>query len=90
VANITRKLRFIHNTIRWDAKPVSHSGESGQSYTATITYTYQIYRSAPKATRVEAQEATADIPTETEDGKYIDIHLGLVVYGWSERTKGKK
>lgn len=59
-----------------DAKPVSHSGESGQSYTATITYTYQIYRSAPKATRVEAQEATADIPTETEGREIYRYSLG--------------
>ncbi|HOV33664.1 MAG TPA: hypothetical protein PLX23_09910 [Candidatus Hydrogenedens sp.] len=59
-----------------DAKPVSHSGESGQSYTATIAYTYRIYRSAPKATRVEAQEATADIPMETEGREIYRYSLG--------------
>lgn len=59
-----------------DAKPVSHSGESGQSYTATIEYAYSIYRSASKSTRAEAQESTADIPAGIEGRETYRYSLG--------------
>ena len=59
-----------------DAKPVSHSGESGQSYTATIEYAYSIYRSASKPTRAEAQESTADIPAGIEGRETYRYSLG--------------
>ncbi len=59
-----------------DAKPVSHSGESGQSYTATIEYAYTVYRSAPKPTRAEAQETDADIPTGIEGRETYRYSLG--------------
>ncbi|MCA1902429.1 MAG: hypothetical protein LDL53_09485 [Candidatus Hydrogenedens sp.] len=59
-----------------DAKPVSHSGESGQSYTATIGYSYSTYRSASKPTRAEAEEADADIPTGIEGREIYRYNLG--------------
>ncbi|MGC8737980.1 MAG: hypothetical protein ACP5UA_04950 [Candidatus Hydrogenedens sp.] len=59
-----------------DAKSISHSGESGQSYTATIEYAYSIYRSASKPTRAEAQESTADIPAGIEGRETYRYSLG--------------
>lgn len=59
-----------------DAKPVSHSGESGQSYTGTIQYSYRVFRSAPKSTRLEAQEAPADVFTGIEGKETYRYSLG--------------
>lgn len=59
-----KEVKIYEQFFPLDVNPISHSGETGQSYIATIQYSYKVYRSAPKPTRAEAENATADIPTD--------------------------
>ncbi len=71
-----KEVKIYEQFYPLDVKPVSHSGETGQSYVATIQYSYKVYRSAPKTTRVEAENANADIPTDIQGREIYRYTLG--------------
>lgn len=71
-----KEVKVYEEYLPLDVNPVSHSGETGQSYVATIQYSYRVYRSAPKPTRIEAQDSIADIPTETKGTEIYKYILG--------------
>ncbi|MCX8064909.1 MAG: hypothetical protein N3G21_07020 [Candidatus Hydrogenedentes bacterium] len=71
-----KEVKVYEQFFPLDVNPVSHSGEAGQSYIATIQYSYRVFRSAPKPTRIEAQDAIADIPTGVEGKETYRYTLG--------------
>ena len=63
-----------------DYRPVdvTSSGGTGareQGYTGLIDYTYELYRSEPQQTRVEAQAASANIPTGVTERETLRYHF---------------
>ncbi len=63
-----------------DYRPVdvTSSGGTGareRGYAGFIDYTYELYRSEPHRTRVEAQAATANIPTGVTERETLRYHF---------------